>query len=91
MNCFNVKELQSLVRNKFFFDTLSTTTLNTTLHTKASTLNYKTIGSVESNTTFNFFNHLKFSNLHGSRLVEFLNPRIGLSNSFGSSLLGKVH
>jgi len=60
MNCFNVRELQSLVRNKFFFDVAPHTIVKDLFYKPAATLQFKLnfntdLGLLNYNLINNFF------------------------------------
>lgn len=66
MNCFNIKELQSLLRNKFFFELTSDNKFLTDRISKSSSLRYKLNSITDFNlndpTSFQLFNEFFISN-----------------------------
>jgi hypothetical protein len=63
MNCFNIREIESILKRKFFTDLINTHDHKTLLDKTAMGLRFKTnnINSINSN-IFNFYNYgLEFS------------------------------
>lgn len=72
MNCFNIREVQALLKRKFFVDLLNTHDYKTLISKSMISVKYKSLGdSFDLTNTSNFFN-FGLENLHSTRKTIYL-------------------
>ena len=76
MNCFNVREYESLLKRKFFFDLINTSDYRTLLHKTNINLKYKFDNLNLSNSNINIFDNFGLTNKQSERLFSLQNKTL---------------